>query len=57
MQRNQVSNDKMELHMDHDLEIACNLCFFLFQKVDVSESLLWFDYRNRPLNLQIFGGA
>ena len=40
----------------HDLEIACNLCFFLFQKVDVSESLLWFDYRHRPLNLQIFGG-
>lgn len=40
----------------HDLEIACNLCFILFQKVEVSEPLLWFVYRNRPLNLQIFGG-
>ena len=40
----------------HDLEIAYNLCLILFQKEDVFESLLWFDYRNPPLNLQIFGG-
>ena len=29
------------------LETARNLCFILLQKVDVSEPLLWFDYRKR----------
>ena len=38
------------------LETARNLCFILLQKVDVSEPLLWFAYRKRHLNLQIFGG-